>query len=127
MGTESASRDGPPPGSRPPTFRKTGDAPGPPMSVLPTPYANGHAPPCAGRASPLRVCHLGKYYPPATGGMEAHVRTLAQGQAALGADVRVICVNHADPAGRDVTWRRCARTRSVEERDGSVRVLRVGR
>lgn len=42
----------------------------------------------------LRVCHLGKYYPPAPGGIESHVRTIAQAQAALGASVRVFCVRH---------------------------------
>jgi rhamnosyl/mannosyltransferase len=42
----------------------------------------------------LRICHLGKYYPPAAGGIETHVQTLARAQAALGMDVRVICVDH---------------------------------
>jgi rhamnosyl/mannosyltransferase len=42
----------------------------------------------------LRILHLGKFYPPAAGGIETHVRTLAQAQAALGADVRVYCMNH---------------------------------
>ena len=42
----------------------------------------------------LRICHLGKYYPPAPGGMEAHVQTLARAQAALGAKVQVICADH---------------------------------
>ncbi len=76
---------------------------------------------------PLRICHLGKYYPPATGGMESHVRLLARGQAELGADVRVVCVNHRSAAGRDVTWHVVHRTDTVEERDGPVRVTRVGR
>lgn len=42
----------------------------------------------------LRICHLGKYYPPAPGGIETHTRTLARAQAELGADVQVYCVNH---------------------------------
>jgi glycosyltransferase involved in cell wall biosynthesis len=75
----------------------------------------------------LRICHLGKFYPPASGGMESHLQTLARAQAALGAEVRVFCVNHRDRAGRDVTWRTFAATATVEERDGDVRVTRVGR
>src|SRR5690348_10322094 len=63
---------------------------------------------------PIRVCHLSKYYPPAPGGIETHVRTLALAQAERGAEVRVLCVNHD---GR-VT---------VVERDGSVEVTRFGR
>jgi glycosyltransferase involved in cell wall biosynthesis len=42
----------------------------------------------------MKVCHLGKHYPPAVGGIENHVRTLARAQAERGADVRVICINH---------------------------------
>jgi glycosyltransferase involved in cell wall biosynthesis len=75
----------------------------------------------------IRVCHLGKYFPPASGGMETHVRVLAQGQAALGADVTVVCVNHRDSSGADVTWRRFARTATAHEQDGPVRVFRAGR
>ena len=63
---------------------------------------------------PLRVCHLGKYYPPAPGGIETHVRTLAQAQAAAGADVRVFCVNHRPGP-------------TVTEQDGPVAVTRFGR
>src|SRR5438094_477235 len=67
----------------------------------------------SGGARP-RVCHLGKYYPPAPGGMEAHVQTLARAQAALGARVQVICAGHqAGPT-------------SVE-RDGRVAVVRCRR
>jgi rhamnosyl/mannosyltransferase len=63
---------------------------------------------------PVRVCHLGKYYPPAPGGIETHVRILAQAQAGLGADVRVFCINHeAGP--------------TVLEQDGPVRVTRFRR
>jgi rhamnosyl/mannosyltransferase len=75
----------------------------------------------------LRICHLGKFYPPATGGMESHVRTLARAQAELGAEVRVVCVNHLDRRGRDVTWSALAQTPTVEEWDGPVRVTRLGR
>lgn len=79
------------------------------------------------QAWPIRVCHLGKYYPPAAGGIETHVRTLARAQARAGADVRVICVNHADRRGRDVTWARYGATQTVEERDDDVHVTRLGR
>ena len=79
------------------------------------------------RAAPLRVVHLGKYYPPAPGGIESHTRDLARAQAALGADIRVVVVNHAGPGGRDATFDRFARTRPAEDADGPVRVVRVGR
>ena len=48
-------------------------------------------------------------------------------QAQLGATVRVLCVNHADRHGRDVTWDPPARTATVEEWDGAVRVTRLGK
>jgi rhamnosyl/mannosyltransferase len=64
--------------------------------------------------SRLRICHLGKYYPPAPGGMEAHVQTLARAQAELGAHVRVFCVNHHPGPTR-------------AERDGKVIVVRFHR
>jgi rhamnosyl/mannosyltransferase len=92
------------------------------IASLDTPALPGACP--AGR---LRVVHLGKFYPPASGGMETHVRTLARAQAALGAEVTVVCVNHRDAAGGDVTWQKFARTATAEEWDGPVRVVRVGR
>jgi rhamnosyl/mannosyltransferase len=76
---------------------------------------------------PLRVCHLAKFYPPAMGGIETHLQTLAQAQARLGAEVRVVCVNHLDHGGRDVTWKALAATPTVEEADGPVRVHRLGK
>lgn len=62
----------------------------------------------------IRVCHLGKYYPPASGGIETHVRTLARAQADLDAEVSIFCVNHRGSA-------------TIEERDGPVTVKRFGR
>jgi rhamnosyl/mannosyltransferase len=73
------------------------------------------------------VCHLAKFYPPAPGGIESHVRTLARAQAELGAEVRVVCVNHLDRRGRDVTWNPLARTATADEWDGPVRVTRLGK
>src|SRR6185312_14616696 len=62
----------------------------------------------------LRICHLGKYYPPSPGGIETHVRTLARAQADLGAEVKVYCVNHGPG-------------RTVVEADGPVEVTRFRR
>src|SRR5262245_25407167 len=78
-------------------------------------------------SKPLRVVHLGKYYPPSPGGIEGHTQTLARAQAALGADVRVLVVNHAAADGRDATFDRFTRTSDAEETDCRVRVTRVGR
>jgi rhamnosyl/mannosyltransferase len=75
----------------------------------------------------LRICHLGKFYPPAPGGVETHVQTLARAQARLGARVEVICVNHQDARGNDVTWDALRRTSTVIEDDRGVRVTRIGR
>jgi rhamnosyl/mannosyltransferase len=73
------------------------------------------------------VIHLGKYYPPAPGGIEAHTQALARAQAELGADVRVVVVNHATADGRDATFDRYTATPWAEDADGPVRVTRVGR
>jgi rhamnosyl/mannosyltransferase len=74
-----------------------------------------------------RICHLAKFYPPARGGIETHVRTLARAQVELGAEVHVVCVNHIDSRGGDVKWSSLDRTPWVEEWDGAVRVTRVGK
>jgi glycosyltransferase involved in cell wall biosynthesis len=75
----------------------------------------------------LRICHLGKFYPPAPGGIEVHVQTLARAQVRLGADVRVICVNHRNARSADVTWQGLGSTPTIEEADHGVRVTRLGR
>jgi glycosyltransferase involved in cell wall biosynthesis len=81
-----------------------------------------------GNRRPMRVCHLGKFYPPAPGGIETHVRTLARAQAALGTQVQVVCTNHADLSGNDVTWSRYGATETALETDDlGVRICRLGR
>ena len=75
----------------------------------------------------LYILHLGKYYPPAPGGIESHVQTLARGQAELGCQVSVLCVNHADRFGNDITHARLRKTVSTGGKDGAVHVERVGR
>jgi rhamnosyl/mannosyltransferase len=75
----------------------------------------------------VRVIHLGKYYPPSPGGIESHTQALARAQADLGAEVRVVVVNHAAADGRDATFDRYTPTPWVDGADGPVRVTRVGR
>jgi rhamnosyl/mannosyltransferase len=75
----------------------------------------------------IRVCHLGKFYPPASGGIETHVQALARVQAELGLSVSVLCINHLDDRGEDVTFERFARTSTAVEADGPVQVKRIGR
>ncbi len=41
----------------------------------------------------MKILHLCKFFPPVEGGMETVVRELADGQAARGHDVRVLCAN----------------------------------
>jgi glycosyltransferase involved in cell wall biosynthesis len=74
----------------------------------------------------LRVLHLGKFYPPASGGMEVHVQTLARAQAALGARVEVLCINH-DASEQGFSHEFHGKSPTREEWDGPVRVTRVGR
>ncbi len=76
---------------------------------------------------PLRVVHLGKYYPPASGGIENHTRTLVMGLAERGVDVDVVVVNHATTTGEDVTFERFRRTPDSRDSDGSVTIHRAGR
>jgi rhamnosyl/mannosyltransferase len=67
----------------------------------------------------LKICHLGKYYPPAAGGIETHVQTLARAQAALGMNVRVICADHRKHSERPPDA-----PAACEEIDSGVRVTR---
>ncbi|MBN3962677.1 glycosyltransferase [Nostoc sp. NMS8] len=69
-----------------------------------------------------RIIHLSKYYPPDRGGIETHVQTLARTQAALGAEVHVVCVNGFDKQRRLFT-----KTKTVTEMDCGVHVTRLGR
>jgi len=66
-------------------------------------------------SSPIRVCHLGKYYSPAHGGIERTVRSLAHAQARIGCSVRVICMDHERGRATRV------------EQDGPVEVVRLRR
>ena len=74
-----------------------------------------------------RVVHLGKYYPPSAGGIETHTQALARAQSELGADVRVVVVNHSPAPGHDAVFEAFRRTPDSVDSDGPVRVYRVGR
>lgn len=66
----------------------------------------------------MRILHLSKFYPPDRGGLEHIVHALAEGAAAAGHDVRVVCA-------RGSRWRGAAvREPSVSRRQG-VTVVRV--
>lgn len=75
----------------------------------------------------VRVLHLGKYYHPFRGGIETHVRSLAQSQTEVGCSVTVACINHMDASGKDVWASRFSRTPTVVENDGNVSVRKFGK
>ena len=75
----------------------------------------------------LHICHLGKYYPPAPGGIEAHVQTLARAQAALGHRVQVICVNHGQANHRVSSTIGFQATPTENDMDGAIPIRRIGR
>src|SRR3954469_4132595 len=75
-----------------------------------SPAPDDTKPPPGPASKLLRGVHLGKFSPPASGGIETHTRTLARAQAELGADVTVVVVNHATAAGKDVTFDTFGRT-----------------
>lgn len=62
----------------------------------------------------MKILHIYKDYPPILGGIENHVRLLAEGQAAMGHQVTALVTN---PAG----------LRSTETMEHGVRVVRAGR
>ena len=66
----------------------------------------------------MKILHLGKFYPPDPGGLEHVVAGLAEGAAAAGHDVRVVCARGSGWVGR------AARPPKVSHRKG-VRVIRV--
>lgn len=75
----------------------------------------------------MKIVHLGKYYPPAMGGIETYTQTLCQEQVREGMHVRAVVVNHLSVQGQDVTFSTWARTMDQCDREGAVRVIRLGR
>ncbi len=67
----------------------------------------------------MRIAQVVASYHPAVGGLEAHVKALAEGCAAAGDQVTVLTHQAADPAGRPVTGEP-----NAGEWTGGVRVLR---
>lgn len=53
-------------------------------------------------ATPLRVLHVGKYYPPYRGGMEAFLADLIEQQRAAGVDAHALV--HGQPQADDPPW-----------------------
>jgi rhamnosyl/mannosyltransferase len=74
------------------------------------------------RKVPYKIFHLAKYYPPMPGGIETHVQSLARAQAALGAEVSVLCVN-----GLGRKKEQSLRTKTLQEQDNNVLVTSLGR
>lgn len=64
--------------------------------------ARHQQPPKTAGAKPLRVLHVGKYYPPYRGGMESFLADLVEQQRASGIDARAVV--HGDPLPDDPEW-----------------------
>jgi len=52
----------------------------------------------------MRVLHVGKYFPPATGGMERFLGDLVKAQRAAGDEVTVVVHEHSRRPARDPDW-----------------------
>lgn len=59
-------------------------------------------PPSPSRSDPLRVLHVGKFYPPVPGGMETFLADLIAAQRAQGIDAAAIV--HGQPESDDPEW-----------------------
>ena len=80
----------------------------------------------------MRVTHLGKFYPPAPGGMERVVQSLAEGERSAGVDTRVLVVGttrrtrheswNGVPVSRAAAWLRVG---SVSLAPGLIPLLRA--